>query len=259
MDIASSLPSTNCSGFVADGMDITADGKSAVGMVWNQCTVQGFRWTDTGGKGTAQLLQSIGVTAQPGKPPSNRPLKISDDGSMIGGSAANFPNGRVPAAWRADGTGFLLDPANTGPGEVLAISADGSILGGYLVADKVADAFSWTKAGGIVKLPRLSSTPAPTYTGYVNSIVAGGKLMFGRYGNPTNPPDATAVVWSSDGQVRALYDVITNAGIDVSPDYTLWNVIAASADGSVVVGIASSPTNSYVPWILTMPASAYAK
>jgi hypothetical protein len=87
--------------------------------------------------------------------------------------------------------------------------------------------------------------------------VAGGKLMFGRFGNPQSPPDATATVWTSDGQVRPLSDVITNAGIDADPQYTLWNITAASADGSVVVGIAISPTSSYVPFVLTMPASAY--
>jgi hypothetical protein len=249
--IASPDPS-GCDAFVADGFDLTADGKVGVGMFWNGCVVDAFRWTDTGGAGTIQILQKIGTAIISGHQPDTRATKVSDDGSMMGGFAMNKPNGRVPAGWHADGTGFLLDPANTGQGEVLAISADGSILAGYLAGD----AFTWTMGGGLVKLPRLQ-TAALTDVGYVNAVVAGGKLVFGRFGDPLSPPNASTFVWTPGAQTRDLYDVVYNSGIIIPPDYTLWNVTAASTDGSVVVGTAISATNPFVPFVLTMPASAY--
>jgi hypothetical protein len=239
-----------CDAFVADGWDLSADGKVAVGMVWNGCHTEAFRWTDTGDQGDLQMLEILG-TGFMGKPPSNRATKVADDGSMMGGFAENTLNSRVPAAWNADGTGFLLDPADTGMGEVLAISADGKILGGYLGYE----AFTWTAGGGMVSLERLPGVD-PTSRGLVNAVVANGDLVFGRYGDPKT--GATAFVWTRDAKTRALQDVISAAGIVIPPEYTMWNVTGASTDGSVVVGIAYGPMGPYTPFALRMPPSAYA-
>lgn len=243
---------TGCDAFNADGYDLTADGKVGVGMVWNGCHTEAFRWTDTGGAGSMQILDTLGTPQIAGHVPSNRATKVSDDGTMMGGFAMNNPNSRVPAAWRPDGSGFLLDPANMGQGEVLAISADGSVLAGYLANE----AFTWTEGGGLVMLPRLQDAAA-TEVGYVNAVVAGGKLVFGRFSDPGSPGSGTAFVWTPDAQTRSLFDVVFDAGIDIPSEYTLWNVTAASTDGTVVVGTALSTTNVFVPWVLTMPVSAY--
>jgi hypothetical protein len=252
LDIGVNTFPTGCDAFRSDGLDITADGKTVVGMAWNACSPQAFRWTDTGGQGTLQLLDILGTPLSAGKKPSNRATKVADDGSLIGGFAMNYPNDRVPAIWHQDGTGALLDPANTGMGEVLAISADGKIAGGYLGLD----AFTWTESGGIVTIDRPQGVD-PMYGGLANSVVANGKLVFGRYGSP---PHDTPVgfVWTPDAKGRLLDDVINHAGITLSPDYAIWNITAASTDGSVVVGIAYGPNSAYAPFILKMPVTAYA-
>jgi hypothetical protein len=247
--------SSGCDSFVGDGWDISADGKIAVGMVWNGCQPQAFRWTDTGGQGMLTLLQRLG-TGLNGKPPSNRATKVADDGSVIGGFAENYPNDRTPAAWRADGSGFLLDPKNTGIGEVLAISADGSILGGYLSDNVSFNAFTWTEGGGFVTLERPQGIDV-SYKGLVNSVVAKGNLVFGRFGDIPQGQNPVAFVWTPGAKTRALPDVIANAGVVIPPEYTLWNVTAASTDGSVVVGTAQSSASVFVPWVLTMPVSSY--
>jgi hypothetical protein len=253
MNVADKMYPSGCDAFVADGFDLTADGTVGVGMVWNGCQTQAFRWTDIGGgAGNVRILQTLGTPLIAGKMPSNRATKIADNGSIIGGFAMNKPYSRTPAVWHADGTGLLLDPPVSADGEVLAITSDGSMVGGYLGTE----AFTWTPSGGIVTLPRLASA-VPTDQGLINAIAAGGKLAFGRYAPAMSPASGSAFVWTPGGGTRGLLDVLGNAGVSLPPEYTLWNVDAASPDGSVVVGTALSGNNVFVPFIVTMPASVY--
>lgn len=240
-----------CDAFEGGAWDVSGDGTIAVGMLWNGCHTEAFRWTDTGGAGQLTMLDVLGVSSAP-KPPSNRASVVSDDGKVVAGWAENKVATRSPAVWKEDGTGFLLDEAfQDGPGEVLSISADGKVLGGVLVNE----AFSWTEAGGFVMLGKPPGA-TPAHSTFPNAICAGGQLIFGRHANPweTTP---TAFVWTAARGMRALQEVVTESGIDVPSTYTLVGVYGASADGSIVLGGAYDGAAKLVSFVLRLPVSAY--
>ncbi|APR87428.1 hypothetical protein A7982_12777 [Minicystis rosea] len=237
----------------ASAYDISADGKVAVGMVWHGCSPEAFRWTDTGGQGTFTVLQIIGsvIPDLPQTAPTNRATVVSDDGQVAAGFAMNGNLDRSPAVWNADGTGFLLDPNKMdAPGEIISISADGKTLGGVWGQS----GFLWTKDGGTVMLDRPPGNEA-TDSLYPNSIVAGGKLVFGTCGDFWQK-EPTAFVWTA-GKTRALQDVVSESGVAIPAGYKLYSAYSASADGSVVLGGAYDPDGFQKSFILKLPASAY--
>ena len=225
------------------GWDISADGAVTVGLVWNGCNAEAFRWTDAGGTGTFIPLTLLGQ--------NSRATKISDDGSLTGGFAQTAIVDRWPAIWHADGSGVLLDAGGVftddSPGEVLSISADGSMVAGTWNLE----GFAWTQAGGVVKL----GTPPGGQT-FPNAIAANGQLIFGQSSDGLFDP-AYAFVWTAAGGMRPLAPILAANHITIPPDLTLDNVKAASADGSVIVGNAVDAMFGSHAFVLQMPVSAY--
>ncbi|MFT3771829.1 MAG: hypothetical protein QM820_41000 [Minicystis sp.] len=178
---------------------------------------------------------------------------VSDDGRVAAGFAQQGGLDRTPAVWNADGTGFLLDPAeqNT-PAEVLSISADGAMVAGVFGLE---DGFLWTKEAGMVKLGPLPGGEAGQPV-YPNAIAAGTKLVFGGVGDPfmTVP---TAFVWTSSQGMRALSDLAAAQGVAIPAGYQLTVVLAASADGTVLLGVAYDEKGRQKTFVLRLPASAY--
>jgi uncharacterized membrane protein len=246
------LPSafgTGCDQNSASAWDISANGQSIVGLAWDHCNARAFRW-DATGSGIMTPLQLLGESYPDSpNPPSNRASVISDDGSTIGGFASTAQVDRYPAIWRADGTGFLIPGVPDGyPGEVLAISADGKVAAGTVGAD----VFRWSEATGLVDIGQLPDADQS----WANAIAADGKLIFGVSGSPWfGVPHA--FVWTSAGGMKRLDDVAKAAGITISDDYSLVNVLAASQDGTVVLGTAYGPNFSQVTFVMHLPVSAY--
>ena len=77
-----------CGTDIASAWDITSNGRTVVGMAWDECGVQAFKW-DATGSGIMTLLQRLGSQWEGSTmPPNNRATVISDDGSIIGGWAS---------------------------------------------------------------------------------------------------------------------------------------------------------------------------
>ena len=248
LDLASSFGS-GCDQDHGSAWDVSADGSIVVGLMWNVCATQAFRWTDDGGAGTTLLLDLLGASAGP---LVNRATVVSDDGSVAAGFASNDPLDRSPAVWRPDGSGFLLDPTNVDvPGEVLSVSADGSFLAGIWGTD----GFLWTEQGGRVDLGK-PAVSLPTDPCYPNAIAAGGDLVFGGCGDPfLSLP--VAFVWTPSQGMRALADVVTASGLEIPAGLTLSSVLASSNDGTVVLGAAVDETMTQKTFVLVLPAAAY--
>lgn len=254
------LPSvfTNgCGDEVASAWDITANGRTVVGMAWDECGVQAFKW-DATGSGIMTLLQRLGESF-PGNTlaPSNRATVVSDDGSVIAGWAQTAQVDRYPAVWRPDGTGFLLDGGGIAtsdtPGEVMATSGDGKFLAGYWGEN----AFYWTQAGGVVSIGRLPPADEFDFHGAIaNAISDDGKLIFGVSGQPFFG-SANAFVWTQGAGMKKLADVITAAGLTIPEGTTLTNVIASSTDGTVILGQATKADFNIVSFVVHLPRSAY--
>jgi len=251
LDLGSPHPA-GCGEDLSGGFDVSADGAVTVGLTWDGCTARAFRWTDAGGSGAFTLLEVLGTPLGGGGAPTNRASVISDDGRIAAGFASNAPLDRTPALWNPDGTGFLIDPdEHDAPGEVLSISADGSVAAGI----KGYDGFVWTAAGGMVILPRLEVS-LPSDAVYPNAMSADGSLVFGGVGNSFFSIPI-AFVWSAEHGTRALADVATAAGIAIPDGMILGNVLGASADGLVLVGTATTAEFTEKSFTLRLPANAY--
>lgn len=232
--------------------DISADGTVAVGFAWNDCSPQAFRWTDDGGDGTTLLLDVLGSSAG-SSPPTNRATVVSDDGTVAAGFAQTTLVDRWPAVWNEDGSGFLLTGPVTDdtPGEILSISADGSVVAGIWGFD----AFLWTEAGGHVDLGKVPNA-LPSDPCYPNAMTADGSMIFGGCGNPFFGIPV-AFVWTETEGMRPLVDIVTASDLTVPAGYTLTSVLATSADGAVVLGVAVDELMNQKSFVLQLPASAY--
>lgn len=239
-----------CDFNVSSAWDISADGQTVVGMLWDGCQVAAGQWNAATGAGT--MLQRLGAGWSPELPADNRATRIAGNGSIIGGWASTEMAGRFPAVWRPDGTGFLLEgiAADLG-GEVMAISEDGSMVAGYTGGD----AFYWTQAGGVVNIGYLpSETDMAGAIG--NAIASNNRLIFGVSGQPFwGTPQA--FVWTQATGMLPLADVVTQAGLTLPEGTTLTNVLAASADGTIVLGQATDAEFNVKSFVLTLPVSAY--
>jgi hypothetical protein len=207
-----------------------------------------FHWTSSSGLVPLELLGA----SFPGSsnPPTNRATKIADDGSLIGGFAQTELVDRWPALWTPDGAGSLLPSgvfSDDSPGEILSVSADGSRVAGIWNLE----GFYWTPAAGVVRLGTV-----PGGQTFPNAIAAGGRLIFGK--NQTGFFDpAAAFVWTETNGMRALGDIAASHGAILPPGLTLDNVLAASTDGSVVLGTAFDETFAFYTFVLQLPVSAY--
>jgi hypothetical protein len=244
---------SGCDADYAGAWDVSADGRIVVGLLWNGCGAEAFRW-DGGGSGIMTPLQLLGESfTGSSNPPANRATVISDDGSTIAGWAQTSIVDRAPAIWKADGSGFMLTGfTSDAPGEVLSISADGKMVAGTW-SDS---AFYWTAATGVVNIGKLPNDGSFVGGTYANAVAADGKLIFGTDGSPffTLP---RPFVWTAAGGMQQLDSLAIAHGVTIPQGYLLTNVQAASADGTVVLGSAYDPNFNQVTFVLTLPSSAY--
>jgi uncharacterized membrane protein len=237
----------------AGAWDVSADGRAVVGLVWNGCDAEGFRW-DADGSGIMTPLERLGASYPwSSAPPANRATVISDDGTVAAGWAQTSIVDRWPALWHLDGTGTLLPGlAPDVPGEVLSISADGKVVAGTWGVD----AFYWTQSTGTVFIGQLPGADPIFDPTFANAIAARGKLIFGGCGSPFFSLPR-AFVWTAGSGMRPLADVAAAHGVEIPEGYLLTNVLAASADGTVVLGTAYDPNSNQVTFVLHLPVSAY--
>ena len=89
-----------------------------------------------------------------------------------------------------------------------------------------------------------------------NAIAAGGQLVFGGCGDPFQGIPA-AFVWTAADGMRPLADICAASGVNIPPGYILINVLAASADGTRVLGQAFDANFFQVSFVLNLPVSVY--
>jgi hypothetical protein len=255
-----------CQGDVGAAWDVSADGKVAVGMMWNGCTAAPFRWDQTAcmqGKTTA--LEVLGMPPEGAKGgPNNRVTKVSDDGK-IGGGFAQYGGAqdRWPARWDASGKGQLLEPlpastfdVNTAPGEVSSISANGDVLAGTGcgMGDTMLGGWVWNATDASPQRVSLGMIPGITQTMntqvFPTAMNAQGTIIFGAVDDGGL---RTAFVWTLANGMRKLQDVATKNGISIPGGYGLAQVLGASSDGTVLVGDGSDGR----PFVMVLPTSAY--
>jgi hypothetical protein len=239
------------------GWDIDSAGHSTVGLIWNGCSAEAFLWSDASGGGAFIALDNLGVP-WPGdtNPPHSRATVISDDGSTLGGWAQDtasvggttFGIDRRPTIWTSNGAGAKIPSGGVFtddcPGEVLAIAGNGSLAAGVWCQH----AFLWSTATGAIDL-------TPASGGYGQAVALNGQLVFGTSGGGFDP--AVPFVWTQAAGVKSLVDIAEANGITIPANYYWQAVVAASADGTIVVGTMYDDTFTTYTVVLELPVSAY--
>lgn len=240
------------------GWDIDSAGHTTVGLVWNGCNSEAFLWTDAAGAGNFVAMDLIGDgDSTSGNPANNRATVISDDGLVAGGFASQYANvggytywiDRRPARWNSNGAGTMIPSGGVYtddcPGEVLAISAEGSRVAGVWCQK----AFTWSSAGGTIDL-------SGDGFGYGQAVALNGQVVFGtNSAGFFDPP--VPFFWTQAGGVTSLLDIAAANGITLPADYYWEAIVAASADGTIIVGTAYDPAFTLNTYVLKVPASIY--
>lgn len=244
-------------GDIGAAWDVSADGAIVVGALWDGCTTVAFRWSDDGTR-DFRALEVLGSVAEGATlDPINRATVVSDDGSVAAGFAQTALVDRWPAVWNtASATGSLLTTdafPSDAPGEVLALSSDGGIAAGIWNNE----AFIAT-LGSPAMVTKLDPLPGvlPGEASRVNALAKAGTLAFGQSGGPfLSIPQA--FVWTRSLGTRSLKEVAIAHGLTLAEDLILTNVLAASEDGSVVVGTFLDSTFLEKTFILTMSPTSW--
>jgi len=88
---------------------------------------------------------------------------------------------------------------------------------------------------------------------YPNAMTADGRVVFGGVGSAFfGVPNA--FVWTAKDGMATLADVATAAGIVLPEGIILNNVLGASADGTVLVGVAMDADFNLKTFVLRLPA-----
>lgn len=243
LDLGNPNP-TGCDPNASSAWDISADGSIVVGLAWNGCHTEAMWWTDASGTGQFVPMDVLGGG-------SERATVVSDDGTVAAGFAAVGAADRSPAIWLADGSGTLLEPTGEAIGEVLSITPDGRTVAGIWNQE----AFYRNADEGVVHIGKLPDA-MPTDASYPNAIAADGELIFGGSGDPWGS-GINAFVWTRAGGMVRLADVATANGLVIPEGTVLTNAIAASTDGTVVLGSALDATFTQTSFVLHLPLSAY--
>lgn len=165
---------------------------------------------------------------------------VSADGSVVVGSSySSF--GYRPFRWtEAGGMADLGGLGALGQGSAKAVSADGTAVVGYL-SDNASSvnnrAFRWTVGGGMENLGTLPGGG----DSYASGVNADGTIVTGR------ATFAGGFVWTPAGGMVPASVYLASRGIDTT-GWTLFDVIAVSAEGSAFCGQGRSPSGEVTYW-----------
>jgi len=223
-----------------DAWGVSGDGSIVVGLAWYCPGAEGFQWTASGG------IVGLGHPTNA----SSRATTISADGSTIVGFYEDPTQGfRRPVRWVAGSTDLFLGDV---PGEVIAVSSDGSQMAGQ-VADSTGNgrAFYYSATGGLVDLGVLSGN---TTDQSVATGVSDAGVVIGASINPfswTSHP----FIWSAKTGMRWLRAALVRNGAVIPSTVVISNVLAISADGSTLVGTWYD-TTTYGSWMAHLHGKA---
>jgi hypothetical protein len=85
---------------------------------------------------------------------------------------------------------------------------------------------------------------------------ADGNLIFGGCGDAFSGIPI-AFVWTEAEGMRSLEEIAADNGLTVPDGFRLSSVLAASADGSVLLGVANDDLFGQKSFVLELPVSAY--
>lgn len=219
-----------------DAQRVSADGSVIVGSGLASTVTDAFRWTAADG------IKRLGDLD--GGSTRSVAYGVSADGAVVVGSGFSA-SGAEAFRWVGNVMTGLDDlDGGTFSSAAYDVSGDGTIVVGSSSSASATSgqAFRWTVAGGMQPLDLVpGSIQAIAYTISNDGAQIGGFV---------NVPGAgqRAAIWSADGKVRLVQDVLQNDyGIDLS-GWALEYVRDISGDGSILVGQGRNPAGQPEAW-----------
>lgn len=213
---------------------VSADGSVVVGRSDSSIGSQAFRWSAEGG------LVGLGdfSTGDDGLS-SSTATAVSPDGQTVVGQARLGDAAKRGFVWTVGGglreIGAVVSPDSTTV-EVNPTVFDPAGIRVYGYSDDVA--WQW-QVGGVT---------SPLETGRFMPMASGGGAVFGV------STEAPAAMWTQDGGLRNLADVIDDLALsNLLGDYRVSGVGGCSADGSRVLVLATKSDGSQATFLLTLP------
>ena len=211
---------------------ISADGTVVVGISATSAFMQGqpVRWTQSGG------LVALGFIGGGGARPDGRANAASRDGGVIVGSTTNASNLTEAFRWQNNaivGLGFLGGTGVNRRSDANGVNGDGSVIVGASSSSSSSfEAYRWTQAGGMQALGFLGAEKISSAT----AVTPDGLVVVGYSGQQTEQ----AFRWTQAGGMAGL-GLLSTAG-----SFNSSRAAAVSADGSIIVGSASSPNAAFM-------------
>jgi uncharacterized membrane protein len=162
----------------------------------------------------------------------------SADGTVTVGACYDAGGLLRAARWRVAGADLPIDLLDASPSSSYAngVSADGRVIVGYVVAGTVVHEFRFEDAGPLEDIGALPSAG----TASALAVSGDGSVVVGIAEQTSYPFTDFATVWDRANGMRAVADVLTAAGVDIS-GWLLTSAVAVSDDGKVIVGNGYGP------------------
>jgi probable HAF family extracellular repeat protein len=137
------------------------------------------------------------------------------------------------------------------------VSADGSVVVGYATSASGQEAFRW--AGGV--MTGLGDFAGGSFSSRANGVSADGSVVVGSGSivypvEDDVPPGDAAFIWTADGGMEQLFDVLVARGATGLTGWTLATANAISADGQWIAGTGYNPlgqTEAFLANIAPVP------
>ncbi len=227
------------------GNGVSDDGSVSIGSCTN------YRFPDV--RAEAVLWNPAAGVVSLGDLPGGRfdsgALGVSADGNVIVGygyTASGFEAFRWSQGTGMVGLGDL--PGGGVFSMAFGVSADGLVVVGRSAGALGHEAFRWESGG----MTGLGDLPGGEYYSSATAASANGVVVVGGSRTAQSGSDSEAFLWTADGGMRNLREVLEGLGLDLS-GWTLRDATDISSDGTVIVGYGTNPQGAMEGWRATLP------
>jgi probable HAF family extracellular repeat protein len=230
--------------FSSAARGVSGDGGVIVGYGWGASGTEAVRWSDGVMTGLGDL---------PGGAFHSVAQGVSADGTVIVGHGTSSA-GTEAFRWSGGVMTGLGSLPGAGGSVATAVSASGAVIVGGVGRVGGSEAFRW--ADGV--MVGLGDLPGGPVSSIAYGVSGDGSVVVG-YGT-TEFGGSDAIVWTGDGGMQRLFDVLVAGGATGLEGWRLFEANAISADGKWIVGTGNRGGNdeAFLAYIAPVPVPAAA-
>ncbi|MEZ5565212.1 MAG: PEP-CTERM sorting domain-containing protein [Gammaproteobacteria bacterium] len=245
-------------GYYEIATGVSADGSVVTGYSDGSGGTMAYRWTQAAG------LEGIGTLSGNGSH-SSQAAAISGDGLVIVGEsngAVGDSLGAQAFRWtETSGITGLIPLPGSNTTRAHGVSADGSVIVGNSYTSSCIEcepsvlgrnnAVRWTDQGPATLLGQV---PGGDQGSNALGVSADGSVIVGLYQVNANDPlrGFRAFVWTADGGMQKLLDVLLTQGATGLSGWTLLQATGVSADGRTIAGYGLNPAGEAQAFVTTL-------